>query len=293
MRGKIVLAGLILSLSGMVASAQTKAFALGANELYCSGTITAEPVPQDTYIITGEESNYRITFDENDHVFINKGSGQGVKVGDEFFIVRPTKDTTDVEWTKWQKSILGKLGTVWEDEGRLKVIDVRPDVSIAQVQHACNFVQRGDFVLPFVERPAPPLKPREKWDRFAPANGKTLAMVITGKNFQQQVGRNDIVYINLGNGQGVKVGDYFRIFRYQDRHHEKAYEEPGFAFNVAGNLGPTFGFGQAHSQKYNWSNVPREDVGEGIVLRTAPNSSTIVITLSLREIYPGDYVELE
>jgi len=293
MRGKIVLAGLILSLSGMVASAQQKAFALGPSELYCSGTITAEPVPQDTYIITGEESNYRITFDENDHVFINKGSDQGVKLGDEFSIVRPVKDPINVEWTKWQKSILGKMGTVWEDEGRLKVMAVRPDVSVAQVQHACNFVQRGDFVLPFAERPAPPLKPQEKWDRFAPANGKTLAMIITGKNFQQQSGRNDIVYVNLGSGQGVKVGDYFRIFRYQDRHHEKVYEEPGFAFSVAGNLGPTSGFGQAHSKKYNWSNVPREDVGEAIVLRTAPNSSTVVITLSLREIYPGDYVELE
>lgn len=293
MRGKIMLAGLILSLSGMVTSAQQKAFALGPNELYCSGTVTAEPVPRDTYIITGEESNHRITFDENDNVFINKGSDQGVKVGDEFSIVRPTKDPTDVQWTKWQNSILGKMGTVWEDEGRLKVLDVRPDVSVARVQHACNFVQRGDFVLPFVERPAPPLKPQGKWDRFAQANGKPLAMIITGKNFQQQAGLNDIVYVNLGSGQGVKVGDYFRIFHYQDRHHETAYEERDFAFNVAGNLGPTRGFGQAHSNKYNWSNVPREDVGEAIVLRTAPNSSTVVITLSLREIYAGDYVELE
>ena len=37
--------------------------------------------------------------------------------------------------------------------------------------------------------------------------------------------------------------------------------------------------------------LPREDVGEGVVLRTGPNSSTVLITFSLREIYPGDYVE--
>ncbi len=292
MRGKIVLAGLILSLSGTVASAQQKAFAPGPNELYCSGIVTSEPVPHDTYVITGEESNHRITFDDGDHVFVNSGSSQGVKVGDQFSVVRPVQDTTDVEWTKWQKDILGKMGTVWEDEGRLKVIDVRPDVSIAQVQHACSFLQRGDIVLPFVERPSPPLKPVEKWDQFAPANGKTLAMIITGKNFQQQVGRNDIVYVNLGSTQGVKVGDYFRIFHYQDNQHEKSYQEPRFAFDVAGNLGPTVGFGRVPT-KYTWKNVPREDVGEAIVLRTAPNSSTVLITLSLREIYPGDYVELE
>ena len=45
------------------------------------------------------------------------------------------------------------MGTVWEDEGRVKVVVVRPDVSIAQVEHACDYVQRGDIVLPFAERP--------------------------------------------------------------------------------------------------------------------------------------------
>jgi hypothetical protein len=117
-------------------------------------------------------------------------------------------------------------------------------------------------------------------------------MVITGKKFQQEVGRNDVVYINLGSGQGVKVGDYFRIFRYQDAHHEKAFQTRRFAFDVEGGLGPTFGFGSV-PRKHDWDNVPREDIGEGIVLRTGPNSSTVLITFSLREIFAGDYVELE
>ncbi len=126
-------------------------------------------------------------FNEGDYVYINKGSGQGVKVGDEFSVVRPIpKDFYGIEWTKWQWSILKKMGTMWEDEGRVKVLIVRPDVSIGQVENACDNVQRGDVLLPFTERPVPPLKPTD-FDRFAPANGKSLAMVITGKKFQQQV----------------------------------------------------------------------------------------------------------
>ena len=39
--------------------------------------------------------------------------------------------------------------------------------------------------------------------------------------------------------------------------------------------------------------VPREVLGEGVVLRTAPNSSTVLITFSEREIFAGDYVEME
>ncbi|HXQ25361.1 MAG TPA: hypothetical protein VN822_03030 [Candidatus Acidoferrales bacterium] len=292
MRGKIVLAGLVLGLSGIVTAAQDQPAVPRPSDVYCSGLVTSESIPRDTYVITGEQSFYRITFDEGDYVYVNKGSSQGVKVGDEFSVVRPVTDSIKVEWSKWQTAILHKMGTVWDDEGRVRVVVVRPDVSIAQVEHSCDYVERGDIVLPFVERPAPPLKSEASFDRFAPANGKPMAMVITGKKFQQQVGNNDVVYVNLGNAQGVKVGDYFRIFRYQGTEHETVYQTHRNAFDVEGVLGPTEGFGRVPT-KYNWNNVPREDLGEGIVLRTGPNSSTVLITFSLREVFPGDYVEVE
>ena len=76
MRGKIVLAGLILSLSGVATSAQVAASAPTQKDLYCTGTITNESVPRDTYVITGEGSNYKITFDEGDYVYVNKGAAK-------------------------------------------------------------------------------------------------------------------------------------------------------------------------------------------------------------------------
>jgi len=297
MRGKIVLAGLVLGLSGAAASAQAvPPPAPRTSDVYCSGLITTESVPRETYVITGEESNYKIVFNEGAYVYINKGSSQGVKVGDEFSVVRPiTKDLYGIEWTKWQWSILKKMGTMWEDEGRVKVTIARPDVSIGQVENACDYVQRGDILLPFSERPVPPLKNAD-FDRFAPANGKPLAMIITGKKFQQQSGNNDIVYINLGNSQGVKVGDYFRIFRFTGTQHETDYQTPRYAFDMeqgdaVKDVG-ILGFGVV-PKKWDWNNTPREDLGEGIVLRTGPNSSTVLITFTLREIFPGDYVEVE
>lgn len=292
MRHKILITGLILSLSAAAAHAQGAALAPSPGVLNCSGIVTSEAVPHDTYVITGEESSHFMTFNEGQFVDINKGSNQGAKVGDEFFVVRPVEDSIKIDWTKWQTAILHKMGTVWEDEGRIRILVARPDVSIAQVEHACQYVQRGDIVLPFAERPSPPLKSEEKFDRFAPPNGKPLAMVITAKAFQQQVGRNDVIYVNLGANQGVKVGDYFRLFRYEGTQHETAYQPPRYAFDVEGSLGPTYGFGESPT-KWNWSNVPRENLGEGIVLRVGPNSSTVLITFSLIEIFPGDYVELE
>jgi hypothetical protein len=87
------------------------------------------------------------------------------------------------------------------------------------------------------------------------------------------------------------VGDYFRIFRYQGTEHETAYQLTRIAFEIEPSFGLA-GFGTV-PKKWNWSNVPREVLGEGVVVRTAPNSSTVLITFSLREMFPGDYVELE
>jgi len=285
MRGKIVLAGLILALSGGVLGAQERGLSTTQDDIYCSGTITSESVPQDTYVITGEESNFKPTFTEGNYVYINKGASQGVKVGDQFSVIRAISDPTEIEWTKWQFSILKKIGTMWEDEGRLRVVVVQPNVSIAQIVNSCNYIQRGDVVLPFQERPTPPLKSEANFDRFAPPSGKPVAMVISSKHFAILDGTNDIIYVNLGTAQGVKVGDYFRIFRYQGTEHETAYQTKRAAFFM-------FGYGSVPA-KYTWDNAPREVIGEGIVVRSSPNASSVLITFSLHQIYAGDYVEVE
>ena len=93
------------------------------------------------------------------------------------------------------------------------------------------------------------------------------------------------MYVNLGGKQGVQVGDYFRVFRYQGGHHDKVYELPKTAYM-------TYGFGAA-PKAYSGAELPRDVLGEGIVLRVGPNAATVLLTDSLREIYIGDYVELE
>lgn len=291
MRGKIAFAGLILALSAAGASAQQKAPTTTLDDIYCSGVVSNESVPRDTYVITGEGSNIQNTFWEGQYVYVNKGANQGVKVGDEFSIIRRIEDPTDIQWSKWQFSIMKKLGTAWADIGKLRVVVAQPDVSITQIVKSCEYVQRGDVVLPFTERPAPPLKSESNFDRFAPPSGKPTAMIIAGKYWSVQGGTNNIVYVNLGVNQGVKIGDYFRIFRYQGTEHETAYQEPRLSFEIEPSFGLA-GFGSV-PKKWNWNNVPREVLGEGVVVRSSPNASTVLITYSLREIFAGDYTELE
>lgn len=292
MRGKFIVAGLVAALFASVAVAQDQSARAVQGDMECSGFVSTQDIPRHNYVISGQGSDHNITWSEGDYVYINRGANQGVKAGDQFSVIRPSVDSIEVQWAKWQDAILHKMGTVWQDEGQVTAVVVHPNVSIAQVTHACGYLQRGDIILPFAEQTAPTLKSEDNFDQFAAPSGKTKAMVIVGKGFTESMGTNDIVYVNLGNHQGVRVGDYFRVFRYTGTQHEFAFQEPRFAFDAGGDWGPTYGFGSS-AKKWNWSNTPREVLGEGVVLRTTPNASTVLLTLTLKEVYAGDYVEIE
>ena len=285
MRAKSFFAILVLAVLAGPALAQQASTGPVPADIYCSGTVTTEAVPTDTYVITGEQSNYKVTFQQGDLVYINRGSGQGVKVGDEFLVSRHVKDLLKFKWFSQQPWLLRAMGKVWEDQGRLRVVHVDANVSTAEIVYSCSYMQRGDIVQPALERPVPQYKQVSEFNRFAPVSGRPVGMVVTMKEFFQAGGAGDVVYVNLGNSQGVKVGDYLRIFRYQGIQNESAYQTWRQSFRV-------YGFGSV-PLSYNWENVPREIIGEGIVLRVTPNAATVLVTLSLREVFAGDYVEIE
>ncbi len=124
-----------------------------------------------------------------------------------------------------------------------------------------------------------------KLDPFAAPSGKKTAMVVSSKDFAVLTGPGRIVYVNLGSAQGLRVGDYFRMFRYQGTHIETNYQLQNTAYKV-------YGYGST-PVAYEWNNLPRQVLGEGIVLRIGPNSSTVMLTTVREEIFAGDYVEVE
>ena len=253
--------------------------------LYCSGFVTDERVPSDVRLISGEESNNRLVFSEGNYVSINRGSSQGVRVGDRFSMVRPETDPNEVSWFKWQAKLLKAMGQRYRDTGMVEIINVLPNVSTAVVKFSCNYMQRGDIALAMVDRPAPPYKPAEKFDRFAPVSGKSVGMLVSGVEFTQVYGKNSTVYVNLGTNHGVKVGDYFRVFRYQGSHAETPVYHKDYQYTM-------YGFGST-PQKYQWNDLPRELIGEGIAINVSRNSATMFVTYSKLDMYAGDYVEIE
>jgi len=253
-------------------------------DLYCSGVATDQAIPNDTYIISGENSRYKNTFHPGDYVYINHGEAEGIKVGDQFEVMRPVHDLAPNKWFRWQIQLSQAMGTLYADIGILRVVNVQAKTATAELKLACDMMQRGDIVRPFTARPAPPYH-AVKFNPFAPPSGKKTAMIVFGKNYSVISGAGKVVFVNLGTAQGVQVGDYFRVFRYSGAHNELLYQVANTSYKV-------YGFGSA-PVAYQWDNLPRQVLGEGIVLRTGPNSSTVLLTTAREEIYDGDYVELE
>jgi hypothetical protein len=291
MRASIAVLSLSIFLGAAVSSAQNAPQAAPQNPpidysaVNCSGFVTDQKVPDGIRIVSGEQSNYKIVFSRGEYVHINRGQDKGVRVGDRFSVVRPDKDPTDVPWFKWQAKLLRAMGSLYMDAGQVRVVNVQPKVSVAQVIFSCDYMQRGDILVPYQDRPAPPYKDPAGFNHFAPVSGKPVAMLVAGKDYGQVYGKLNSVFVNLGTNQGVKIGDYFRIFRYQGSMAETVPQERGFQYTM-------YGFGSAPA-RYQWNDLPREVLGEGIVINVSRNSSTMVITFNSSEVFAGDYVEVE
>src|ERR1700691_655281 len=175
--------GIVLILSAGVASAQYQPTTPTEDDMYCSSVMSSDPMPHDIYIIAPEQAEHRITASTPDLVTINRGSDQGVAVGDQFLVARPETDfVSEQQYFKGQNRLLHAMGTMYVDLGRLRVVNVQAKTAIAQVTHSCDWIQRDDIVVPFVERPAPTYHPDSQFDMFAPPSGKPVGMLVTTKH---------------------------------------------------------------------------------------------------------------
>lgn len=257
----------------------------GYSTVYCSGFVKDTKLPEDIRVISGEQPGYKVIWAQRENVYINRGSDNGVRVGDRFLVVRQTEDPDRIEWFKGQNKIAKAMGLLYSDIGQLRVVSVEAKTSVAEVVFSCEYMLRGDIVRPFEERPAPLFKEVGPFDHFAPVSGKPVGTVVISSKFQEGQAQGITMYVNLGAAQGVKVGDYLRVFRYQGKDIERAPQTRGYATDI-------YGFGSSPT-RYTWKELPREVLGEGIVLNASRNSATVFVTFSSAEIYAGDDVEIE
>ena len=105
--------------------------------------------PNQALRVLGGYQRGRLLFGPDEALIVNAGANQGVRQGQEYYVRRVVHD----RFTRWT---LGYQPISIHTAGRVRIVDVQPDVSVAAVTQACDGVMYGDYLEPFVDPVLPP-----------------------------------------------------------------------------------------------------------------------------------------
>lgn len=266
---------------------------------HCAGFMSKQLLPNANYVSGGLGTPMVSRFVLGDIVYL---AGGGYQPGQQFEVLRELKDANEFEAYPGMRGTVKAVGQTYAQLGRVRILDTRNRMAIAQVEYSCEPMSPGDLLAPFTEKPALTLRESGRLDRFMPANGKTTGKIVLARDFDIILGSGSKVYLNIGSNQGVKVGDYLHAIRpysndvhdpadsisfqasmVEDSQRKAASLEPGFlGLNKAGT-GPVI-----HAADY-----PSRAVGELIVLSVTPTTSTAMVIFALDEVHLGDLAQME
>lgn len=279
------------------------------SESACGGFIEQAQQQAAGQIVGAEQEKEHSIFAEGDMVFVDMGAQGGVRVGQEFSVVRPRGRFR----SKFSRKS-GSLGVYSQEVGRLRVVRVRDRVSVALVTVACGDMLLGDLLRPAVSREVPSARAEVALDRFVEPTGKQAGRIVLARDGREMVSRDDVVFIDLGSEDGVKAGDYLTVFRPGNHGVVVEYDEEiavnarrGFEsdeFRGGGHSNQAQRVKDIDGSKYGTTvktpgikrrrpAVPRKVVGEIVVLRVEGRTATAVVTRVAQEIHTGDAVEVQ
>lgn len=278
------------------------------SETVCGGFIEQRPQGSSGQLVGGVEETERRSFAQGNLVFIDAGAQAGVREGQEFAVVRPRGRFS----SKFSRK--GTLGVYTQEVGRLRVLRVRDRVSVAEVTLACTDLLFGDLLRPYASPAAPPAGADGPLDILAEPSGKQTGRIVLARDGREVITRDDVVYIDLGAEDNLRVGDRLTVYRpkghgtiveYGDEitaNSRRGYESNelrGGGFSIQAQRvknvdGPKSGRTVKTPEiKRNRPPVPRHVVGEITVLRVEGRTATAVVTRTAQEIHTGDAVEVQ
>jgi hypothetical protein len=189
-------------------------------------------------------------FQETDIMYIDVGANRGVLPGQEFLVYRP--DTVVYQYG----SVTDEIGRIYNTQGRGRVICVQEESAILELTRSCDSVEVGDFLLPFEAQPIPLVRRTRPLTSCEPGTGKITGHIIEVKDRATPVGDKSVVYLDLGENEGLAPGDFFTVYRTR---------------------------GQAKGV--------RTILGELAVLKTQSHSAVAVVTSMHDVMFTGDEIE--
>jgi len=279
------------------------------DRVYCGGFVSESQVKPEMLIVGSVNAAARELYVNGERVYLSKGSADGVQVGEVFQIVRPSGAfyhpfNTKLKLPSFEKRG-NQLGYFNEEIGFLHIITVQEKTATAEITETCSEARLGDSLIKYEKPQLPESRAFVPLNPLAVSNGKTTGQIVLARYAREQLGPSDVVVLDIGQKIGVKVGDYFTIYREADSEHLTKYRDDEVSpKNTEGGSDRYRGNGRSIDRRavkkekinkdFPAKILPRTVVGELVVTRVEGNTATAVITRTQSgEVYLGDHVELQ
>ncbi|WP_257306469.1 LysM peptidoglycan-binding domain-containing protein [Geothrix campi] len=212
---------------------------------------------QGAFTLTANRREDRRFLAEGETVYMNGGSEQGVKVGDRFLVLKTVARKIQHPTTKQ------KLGDVVQQVGVIRVITAQTKGSVATIERCLDGVEVGDHLVRFTEPANLPLQLRT--DTTDPVKvAPNSPVVVFARDDHQHTANGDMVIVDKGANDGLKVGDVLLAVRTR-----------------------TFPVGPDGDHK-NATETTTHYVGQALVVRTDAQTATCRLLRTTEEIRLGD-----
>jgi hypothetical protein len=223
------------------------------------GFVTSKEVEEAGVIAGSFAESQILSFPEQLYVRFKKSAP--VKMGEPYVIYRTATQishpVTGADFG-YLTVVLGTAKVVrWSEKEKIATLEIVGD---------WDEIQRGDLVGPAAENFFKIVAPRP--------NAKEVKggyVVSGGRYWFTAYAEHEQMLIDKGSEQGVEVGNVFTIFRQMDSDQ---HGDPILRPNELDE---------------RW---PKEDVGSCLAVEVKSKTTTCILTRSMREIVPGDHVEL-
>lgn len=265
-------------------------------DVYCAGFISRQTLPDANFVAGGLQTPQTTKFANGEIVYLK---GAGYSAGARYEIIRALRDVNEYETFPGQRKLLKATGQPYQVVGRVRVIDTRSKIAVAQVEYSCDPINPGDTAIPFAEKPMVPFHPPVRFDRFLPPASKVSGRIVMGKDFDTELGSGRALYLNVGANQGVKVGDYFRAVRSYEEDLRNPVDSLSFKATLSEDTQmkePSFDpgmFEKGNGPVIHVRDLPRRAVAEIVIIGTTPTTATGMIVFAMEDVHTGDTVELD
>jgi hypothetical protein len=176
-------------------------------DVYCSGYLGERSEVFPGAIVSAEKEKSQTFFMLGDIVYLDIGTQDGVQAGMEFTVVRPGQPVN--EWG----SVREVVGRLYETPSRVRVICAQERAAIAEISYSCTDTQIGDFITSFEPVPVPLVRRTQLVTMCDVPNGKVTGHIVETRDRVVPVGTNTVVFLDLGEADGLNPGDFLTVYR--------------------------------------------------------------------------------